>query len=114
MFARSQKSFTLGEAAQRALDTARQEGLALAHMAERGGEPQFWFALNILSLVAVQGRKSGDARLEPLDRGSFAELMLDAGMTRLCAPGDHARDVTELSVSRGELDRYLDWVRSVR
>lgn len=112
LFQRSSRAYSLGDAAQRALDTARQEKLALLHIAEREGEPQFWFALNILGLVAVEGRRIGTDRAAPLDRSSFNAFVLDADMTKLCA--GPSEEITELQVSAHEFDKYLRWARTVQ
>ena len=114
LFQRSSRTYSLGAAARQALETARREKLALAHVAEQDGAPEFWFALNILGVAAVEGRRAGASEAERLDRESFGGLVLDADMARLCAPGGAEEDITELSVSAREFAKYLSWARSVQ
>jgi hypothetical protein len=111
---KSGRVYSLSEAAERALITARRENLALAHVAEREGEPQFWFALNILGLVAVEGTRAGASHSELLSRSAFEEFELDSGMSCLFARGEDERRFSALQVPAGELDKYLRWARSVR
>ena len=106
--------FTLEEAAERALDVARREKLALVHIAEREGPPQFWFARNILKLVAVEGRRAGAAQFEALSKSTLEGCTLDAGMTRLFSPSETEPRVTEIQVPQGEFEKYLTWARTVQ
>lgn len=111
---KSGRMYTLGEAARRALETARRERLALAHVAEREGEPQFWFALNILGLVAVEGTRAGGSHPERLSRSAFEQFELDAAMSCLYTRGGDEKHFSGLQVPSGELDKYLSWARSVQ
>lgn len=106
--------FTLEEAAERALDVARREKLALVHIAERDGPAQFWFAQNILKLVAVEGRRSGATQFEALSKSTLESCTLDAGMTKLFATSEAEPRVTDIQVPQGELEKYLTWARTVQ
>jgi hypothetical protein len=106
--------FTLEEAAERALDVARRERLALVHIAEREGPPQFWFARNILRLVVVEGRRAGASQLEALNKSTLEGCTLDAGMTKLFAPSESEPRITDIQVPQGEFEKYLKWARTVQ
>jgi hypothetical protein len=106
--------FTLEEAAERALDVARREKLAVVHIAEREGPAQFWFARNILKLVAVEGRRSGAAQFEALSKSTLEICTLDAGMAKLFAPSESEPRVTDIQVLQGEFEKYLTWARTVQ
>jgi len=106
--------FTLEEAAGRALEVARREKLALVHIAEREGPAQFWFARNILRLVAVEGRRAGAAQFEALNKSTVEGFTLDAGMTKLFAPSETEPRVTDIQIAQGEFKKYLTWARTVQ
>jgi hypothetical protein len=76
---------SLVEAAELAYETARRDGLPLAHVAEQSGGAVAWFRENILKIVRVIGGKA--------DAGGGSR---------------------EIKVSRKELNRYLRWLRGVQ
>ncbi len=103
---------SLLDAARGAYQVALSEGLSLAHIAEQSGRPQYWFAANILQVVAVSGRPSADSPPEVLTRAVLAGLTLSGDMLVL-VDGDGQPAFGELCLSQTEFERYLAWARTV-
>src|SRR5882762_8209267 len=106
----------LADAARLVLDTARLEHLPLAYIAERGGldQAQHWFATSILSIVAVQGRRSSEAQAETLAKELREGLTLNESMSALFARGNDEPRFVDLVVTKSEFKKYLRWARSVQ
>jgi anaerobic selenocysteine-containing dehydrogenase len=81
----------LMEGAETVNKIAHAERMALAVVAERNGDATVWFAHNIVSIVGAW-RKNGAGTFEPTKDDS---------------------DVQPLYTRSGDLERYLDWARTV-
>lgn len=109
----STDAYTLAEAAAAVLENARRETLALAHVAEQSGRPQYWFAANMLTVIAVEGLGADAAAAIVLTRALIADLTLADDMMALISAGEGHPIYTGLTVRAAELARYLAWARTV-
>lgn len=101
------------DAARGAYQTALSEGLPLAHIAEQSGRPQYWFASNILQIVAVQGQKPGEETPTALTRECLTGLKLSEDMTLIVDTADGHTCFEKLCLTAAEYERYLAWARTV-
>jgi hypothetical protein len=101
------------DAARGAYQTALSEGLALAHIAEQSGRPQYWFANSILQVVTVTGCTPDGGTSEVLTRALLSELKLADDMLSVVDPADGQTKFDMLSLAKKEYDRYLAWARTV-
>lgn len=111
---KSSTTVSLADAAQLALDAARRESLPLAHVAERDGRAQYWFAANILRIVAVRGRQPNKAQTETVAEAVRNTATLSEDMSALQVAGESEPRFVDLSVTGSELKKYLRWARSVQ
>ncbi|GEM_PF-5417164 len=103
----------LRDTAHAVYQTALDEKLPLAHIAEQSGLPHHWFANNILHVVHVLGRRTESAGHEVLTQELIRDLKLNDDMTVLILPGEKQPKFLDLQVAKEECKRYLDWARTV-
>ncbi len=103
----------LAEAGLTAYQKALKERLPLAHIAEQSERPQYWFANNILQVVGVYGTAPGETDLLHLTRTQTGGLKLIDDMTALIAPEADERRYEGLHVTHGDLEKYMEWARTV-
>lgn len=103
----------LAEAGLTAYQKALKERLPLAHIAEQSERPQYWFANNILQVIGVYGTAPGEDDLLHLTRNETNGLKLIDDMTALISPEGEERCYERLQVTSGDLDKYMEWARTV-
>lgn len=103
----------LSEAGLTAYQKALKERLPLAHIAEQSERPHYWFANNILQVVGVYGTAPGEEDLLHLTRNETNGLKLIDDMTALVGPDADERRYERLQVTSGDLDKYMEWARTV-
>jgi hypothetical protein len=103
----------LAEAGLTAYQKALKERLPLAHIAEQSERPQYWFANNILQVVGVYGTAPGEEDLLHLTRKETGGLKLTDDMTALVASESEERRYEGLRVTSADLDKYMEWARTV-
>ncbi len=102
----------LSEAGLTAYQKALKERLPLAHMAEQSERPQYWFANNILQVLGAYGKAPGEEDLLHPTRKEINGLKLIDDMTALVGP-DSDRRYEGLQVTAADLDKYMEWARTV-
>jgi hypothetical protein len=107
------QAYTLANAARRAYQTALNERLPLAHIAEQSERPQYWFANNMLQVIEVCGLPSGEADFVSLTREITSGLKLMDDMATLVEPEASQPRYGELRVTKEQFERYLKWARTV-
>lgn len=106
-------SCSLAEAGLTAYQKALKEKLPLARIAEQSQRPQLWFAKHILQIIGADAKAPGRPDLVHLSRETAAGLNLADEMTMLQAPNETQPRYVELQVSRADIDKYLEWARTV-
>jgi hypothetical protein len=109
----SRSAILLAEAGLIVYQKALKEQLALAHIAEQSGRPQYWFANHIIQVVGVYGKVPGEKTLVHLMRDITNGLKLDDEMTALFAPEETKARYIELQSDKSDIDKYMDWARTV-
>ncbi|MDE2182193.1 MAG: hypothetical protein KGJ78_04160 [Alphaproteobacteria bacterium] len=104
---------SLSEAGLTTYQKALKERLPLAHIAEQSERPQFWFANNILQILGVQAKAPGGDDFVHLTRETTNGLKLADDMTTLAAPDEIQPRYTELRITSADLERYMEWARTV-
>ena len=104
----------LVDAAEFVHQTATLERLPLLSIAQRDGRAIYWFATNILDVVAVRGRRPDQAQSELLTRDLRDGLVLTDDMAGLKAVSEESLRFIELTVGDKELKRYVKWARTVQ
>lgn len=108
-----QTAYPLPEAGLTAYQRAMKERLPLAHIAEQTERPQYWFAKNILLVLGAFGTQADGAEPIHLTRDATAGLELVDDMTALTAPGESTPRYTGLHISSADLEKYMEWARTV-
>jgi hypothetical protein len=103
----------LATAARAAYQTALNERLPLAHIAEQSGRPQFWFANNIVQIVEIYGSPPGQSKHVCLTREVTNGLTLSEDMAALAHAGAEQPSYVDLRVTREQFERYMTWARTV-
>lgn len=113
---RHDPNYTLAEAAGLTLEVARQERWALLQIALLKGEAgaQYWFAINLLEIVEVQGRRREATQSEALPRNLRRDLTLNDSMNALIAADEAEPRFVDLCVTKSEFKKYLKWARTVQ
>ncbi len=104
---------SLAEAGLIVYQKALKLHLPLAHIAEQSGRPQYWFANHIIQIVGVYGRASGEQGLDRLTRENTVGLKLDDDMAALFAADEPQPRYGDLQSDKADIDKYLDWARTV-
>jgi hypothetical protein len=107
------QAYTLANAARRAYQTALNERLPLAHIAEQSERPQYWFANNMLQVVEVYGLPAGEADFVSLTREITSSLKLMDDMATLVEPEESQPRYGDLRITNEQFERYLKWARTV-
>ena len=106
---------SLSDAAARILETARREDWPLVYVADlEGRKPENWFAASILENCVVTGREARDGRVHNLAKPLSAGYALSDDLSFASVEGDGENRISDLSISKSELRRYVDWARSVQ
>lgn len=111
---RTEGSLRLADAALRVLEIARRERWSLLAIAGRARSADYWFAGNILDIVAVQGRGTDVQQHETLTRERRNGLVLSDDMAGLKNMHDDELRFVDLTLSSRELKRYVKWAQTVQ
>lgn len=103
----------LRDAARRLYQQVLSEGLPLAHIAEQSERPQYWFANSMLHVVDVLGRRPNDEAHTVLTRDIIRALKLSDDTQVLIDPETGDAQFADLRVAMEQLERYMDWARTV-
>ena len=108
--------YALADAARRVVQLARAERFPLNDLAWSYGEDlvEFWFANNIIHVVAASGRRPDSAEWEILTETKTHNLLLDLEMRELRPKGAEKPTFIDLCVSPRDFEKYLDHVRTAR
>lgn len=109
----NRSSVSLAETGLIVYQKALKEHLPLAHIAEQSGRPQYWFAAHIIQIVGVHGKAPGTTTFVRVTREMTGGLRLDDEMTALCTEGEALPRYADLRSDKADIDRYLDWARTV-
>lgn len=109
----SRNSVSLAEAGLIVYQKALKEHLPLAHIAEQSGRPQYWFASHIIQIIGVYGKTPVEATIVRVTRELTRGLTLDDEMTALIAEGEAEPRYGDLRSDKADIDKYLDWARTV-
>ncbi|MGB8600965.1 MAG: hypothetical protein WCD42_02085 [Rhizomicrobium sp.] len=109
----SAATLPLGAAAHAIYLAALDEKLPLAAIAECSGHPHHWFAANMLQIIEVVGERLETGASEVVCRIVAARLQLDAEIKSLKAMAAAQPSYANLSVASAQLQKYLDWARTV-
>lgn len=109
----SATTLPLGAAAHAIYLAALDEKLPLAAIAECSGHPHHWFAANMLQIIEVMGDRLETGASEVVCRIVAARLQLDAEIKSLKAIATAQPSYANLSVASAQLQKYLDWARTV-
>jgi len=104
---------TLASAARAAYQTALNERLPLAYIAEQSGRAQYWFANNIVQIVDVFGSPPGQTNYMLLTREITSTLKLSDDMTSLTGPDSDEPSYIDLRSTKEQFERYIKWARTV-
>ena len=107
---------SLEDAALHVLEIAQRERLSLAYIAGRAGAERaiHWFAMNMLQVVTVDGRRPDSPQEEPLTKEKCTNLELDGDIKALRVPGEAQPQFIDLSVSAAQFAKYLEFVRTTQ
>jgi hypothetical protein len=108
-----QTATSLANAGRAAYQTALNERLPLAHIAEQSGHPQYWFANNILQIVEGYGSPPEKANHVLLTREITNSLKLSDDILSLAEPGKSHPSYVDLRVTNEQFERYMKWARTV-
>jgi len=106
----------LATAAGSALRSVRQQGGAMARLADRqsAGRPELWIANSILRTVGTLGRIPDQARPQSLTKKDVFGLTLSDNMSTLYAQDPTEPRFVELGLRPSELKKYLRWAKTVQ
>lgn len=106
-------SCSLAEAGLTAYQRALKESLPLARIAEQSQRPQLWFAKHILEIIGADAKAPGRPGVVHLSRETTSGLNLADEMTALQAPNEAQPRYVELQIRRADIEKYLEWARTV-
>jgi hypothetical protein len=109
-------TYALADGAMHVLDVARRERMVLANIAalKEPTRPQHWFAANMLTIVVVNGRRPDADAPQPLTKELCEGLTLNDAMNELRPAAESRPSFVDLTVSKHEIERYLNWARAVQ
>lgn len=108
-----ENAVSVAVAGRKAYQTALQEKLPLAAIAEQSGRAPYWFASNLLLVVETYGTAPAEAEPVLLTPEAMNGLKLSDDMLTLAAPGATEAAYNDLRITNAQFERYLTWARTV-
>ncbi len=101
-------SQSLLEAGRAAYEAARKAHMPVAHIAEQSHQPASWFARSMAQIVGVEAHVPGEAGYRHVV--ASGDLVLSDDLASLASAQQRYDD---LRLSKADIDKYLNWARTV-